>query len=218
VIKALWIGCGLLVAWQAPAMARDDNTVTYDCSWIAAKLSPPPQDCPDPPTGLAEIVEASKTVKGLNMNFGPNSEVWDPIRRLLSRATSLDPMKMTFEERVLAQGEALAIAHWRHYPAYVPPRDVVESAWKLVRRLALRPDQFNQLGDEPATAIDTVLGTRASWIEKRAKQIPLQHESAADGTRAYRPIRIGEMRVLFGQLVGFDTSGAPHVVASWDAR
>src|SRR5262245_55724075 len=97
-----------LVVHAAGAAAQEaPPTLTYDCAWVAAAA---PIRCEPGDDALAGLLRASEADR-LASHFGPDEAAWREVLAALRRARAdLDPERLPFRERVVAQNAALRIA------------------------------------------------------------------------------------------------------------
>jgi hypothetical protein len=104
-IGAIAIGAGIVVAGcAAPAQTP---TSTYDCRWIALAV---PADCAPSNDAIAELLHAADAYQ-MASHVGPTEATWAQMLAAVRRArATLDPDRLAFRERVVAQNAALRIA------------------------------------------------------------------------------------------------------------
>jgi hypothetical protein len=188
--------------------AADLADVAYDCSF----LQPPPaapQQCSPPALAVTALIEAAEIGPPVTGHRGFQAADWQAIRDRLAIARAIAPGSLATGERIAAQNSALVVALLACRQAGAP-KDICQQALALVDRLALPGATLAQLGEEPDPLLAGWLGPPSRWIPKRA-QAPLQHERLVHGARAFQPVRIGERRAIFTQLVAIDQTGAPHL-------
>jgi hypothetical protein len=90
---------------------------------------------------------------------------------------------------------------------------LAREAAAVVRRMALDASALRDLGADPSPDMEPLIGSSEGWVERRGPSCgPLGvHDGAFSGELAFRTVRSGRMRALFGQVVAFDTALAPHV-------
>jgi hypothetical protein len=89
--------------------------------------------------------------------------------------------------------------------------DVTLACARLVARLAQPGSTLAALGDAPTPQVDVWLGPREMWLDKRPFMRPLMHDGVFAYTMAFRPLQVGRVRAMMGQLVALDTDGLAHV-------
>jgi hypothetical protein len=113
-------------------------------------------------------------------------------------------------ERILLQNTALSAA--LRLPADIP---LTMAARAEVRRLALSAEALDALGDGPSRALERWLGPASALTDRKGAACGdgrlLLHDRYFNGTRAFRPVRVGGALVLYSQLVALDQEGRPHV-------
>lgn len=117
--------------------------------------------------------------------------------------SQLDLSKLSIQERIIAQNAAL----------YLGTIDGPErlDALRLVRSLALPPEELDKLGDELTPEIERWLGPRSAWKERGTRTVPLEHEQRLGFTQTFRPVEANGKRALIGQLVAVDKRWGVHV-------
>jgi hypothetical protein len=124
----------------------------------------------------------------------------------LRAAEALDPETASTFERVVLQNTALTVA----------VRGVwVDTAARVARRFSLPAEELESLGMAPARELDGWIGPRERWVDRKGGACGdgrlLLHDRFFHGLRAFRPLRVGNRRVLVSQLVALDTEGQPHL-------
>ncbi len=203
---ALLIGLTLL--------APPREGVTFQCPPRPAMDS----GCEKSPGWLTELADAAVPLMGAARGLPPGFYC-RRAERALTLALAHDPSTLTAEERILTQNLAVRVAiskgcadadtggrvHANHGAA---PRAL---AVRVVRRHALSAAKLRVLGSKPMPDLDRFVGPRAKWRELKSRSIPLEHDQMEAFTRAFRPIRSGDTRAIFSQLLALDTSWTPHV-------
>jgi hypothetical protein len=128
----------------------------------------------------------------------------------LARAEATDPTTVSTLDRIVVQNTALGVAMRLGDAATTAP-----AAKRVVQRFALPAAELDAMGTAPWPALDLWIGPREGWVDRKGETCGdgrlLMHDRVFQGTRTFRPLRIGGRRALVSQLVAIDTDGLPHV-------
>lgn len=181
---------------------------TYDCSWIAPAE---PATCAPTDDAITELVRAADAYR-MASHSGPTEATWAQMLMAVRHArATLDPDRLTFRERVVAQNAALRIARTvANRGEVLTTPGLLRESGALIAWLAYDPARFG--GSDADDEIAGWFGLRETWIEERPEDDSgLFHEQVYFLTRAFRMIRVGDHHFIFSQLVAIDSAWRPHV-------
>jgi hypothetical protein len=166
-VAAIAVGAGIVVSGtDAPAQTP---TSTYDCSWIALAA---PASCAPGHDAITELLRAADAYQ-MASHFGPTEATWARMLAAVRRArATLDPDRLAFRERVVAQNAALRIARTvaNHGELLTAP-GLLPEAGGLVAWLAYDPARFGDSDEDGELA--GWLGPRPAWIEEGRRATPI---------------------------------------------
>ncbi|MCA9669071.1 MAG: hypothetical protein KC503_25925 [Myxococcales bacterium] len=191
------------------------DVVPYDCRGFAA-APPAGGSCRAAHPQVAAMIEAAHALvrKMARHHFAGKPDLWSEPRARMAALSTLRPAALHVMERVAAQSAVLIVAVkalWSGNTA------VARAAARLLARLALSAEALGKLPARPETQLRRFIGAPSGWRELRtptqglAADATLHHETFFAYALAFRPVRAGERRALFGQLVAIDRSFTPHV-------
>jgi hypothetical protein len=129
----------------------------------------------------------------------------DAITRALDALASTPLEDLSSRDRVLSQAALTRIAKRSDR--------LGREAARAAGRVALDAASLTALGSDPRPELERWLGPSEGWVERRGPSCgPLgAHDAVYAGDLAFRTVRSGALRVLFAQVVTFDTAWRPHV-------
>ncbi len=181
----------------ANASTTPRPSTPYSCDFLPAQALPAER----PRSPFSEVID---TLAGLAHHA--DAEV---LAAVVRRAAGLEAAGLGIRQRIILQNQLLQVT-W----AAEQSSATLEDARRLAGRLALPGVLLEALGSEPERGLDSFLGPRAGWIERRGVTCGssrLLHEWRYGGTLAFRPVRTEALRALVAQRVAVDVEGVPHL-------
>lgn len=201
---AAWIDDDTPPASPAAAAATGSSRgLVYDCGGLRPARAPRSRPAPE---ALADLVAVAHPENPGGIQ--PTPALADSLRR----ASALEPDALSTFERILLQNTAMGLLLRARGDA-----ELTAAASRAVARFALPGDVLASLGEAPDRAVTRWIGPEEGWTDRKGDQCGdgrlLFHDRHFQGTRAFRPMRVGDERVLVSQLVALDTAGNPHVTS-----
>ncbi len=181
----------------AGASTTPRPSTPYGCDFLPAQVLPAER----PRSPFSEVID---TLAGLAQH--PDAEL---LAAVVQRASALEAAGLGLRQRIILQNQLLQVT-W----AAEQSSATLEDARRLAGRLALPGVLLEALGSEPERGLDSFLGPRSGWIERRGLTCGssrLLHEWRYRGTLAFRPVRTEALRALVAQRVAVDVEGVPHL-------
>lgn len=194
------LGALALLAAPLPPMG-----VEYRCP-----PAPPASTCAPSPKWLPELVEAAhqiQSTQGPHHDPPPTSYCeWaeDAVKTALAHPVEA----LTDDERIVTQHAALRLAMGKGCDNR---RDAPRAAAaRLAARVALDAKTLQARATPPV--LEGWLPAPAGWVDLKGN-VPLNHDMVARFLLAFRPIRAGGTRAIFGRIIAFDRAWRPHITA-----
>ncbi|MCC6993161.1 MAG: hypothetical protein IT370_00900 [Deltaproteobacteria bacterium] len=181
----------------AGASTTPRPSTPYACDFLPAQTLPAER----PRSRFSDVID---TLAGLAYHADSQA-----LAAVVEQATALEAAGLGLRQRIILQNQLLQVT-W----AAEQSSATLENARRLAGRLALPGLLLQALGSEPERGLDSFLGPRAGWIERRGETCGssrLLHEFRYGGTLGFRPVRTATLRALVAQRVAVDVEGVPHL-------
>lgn len=195
-----------------PSSTAPQHAVRYDCGALGTAVKTP---CEATPRWLLELERYGIYITDQGMTR-TTPEQCRAALVALEAGLAHDVDALSSEARILGQNAALRI--YISAPQrcdYAGVHGVGPPAARLVERLALPPAALELMGSAPIPELDDWIGARADWRDMRAERPSsrktLFHDQADKHTRIFRPVRRGQTRAIFSQLIAIDSAWKPRV-------
>jgi hypothetical protein len=204
-----------------PAEGRPLN-LPFDCHGL--EVATPPHDCRSVDPAVVAVVGVRGWLAGSLACEEDASDARLTVEQIFHNLDAVDPARLSVIERVVAQSTVLLLsiralrigeswAGFLHAPVRRCRRShlrLAAAGSRLVRKLALPAAELARLGEWPSPPVEDLIGAAKGWVEKQTRT-PLMHDERVAFTRLFHPVRSGEIRAIFSQVVAIDSDGRPHL-------
>jgi hypothetical protein len=181
--------------------AADDGENPYDCRGIGHGAGPAEPVA----EAIAELVEVVRPEGTTELASSP------PLVDALAAVLTLDTRTLSAFERVVAQNAAISV----RLRVGGDADGARELAARVIAKVAMDKATLATIGAEVGPTLERWIGPRAEWTDRKGVACGdgrlLFHDKVYRGSRTFRPMRVGDTRVLVSQLVAIDTEGQPRV-------